>query len=170
MSMARFSMQEPKAFTGRTVLYWLLGFFAVIFAANAVFIWLALGSFPGVVVDSSYKAGQSYNRDIAAAKAQAARGWQVETVLSRTSEMNAYLEVTARDKTNAPLTGLSVSVVLKHPVYEGSDVAIELTERGSGVYAADIANVVAGNWNLVLEAKRGDERLFRSENRLFLKN
>ena len=53
MTMVQSNMKDPKAITGKTVLVWLLAFFGVIFTANAVFIYLALGSFPGVVVESS---------------------------------------------------------------------------------------------------------------------
>lgn len=170
MSMTGSEAQDPKAFTGRTILYWLLGFFGVVFAANAAFIWLALGTFPGVVVESSYQAGQVYNHDIAEAKEQSARGWQVDTDLSRTTELGAFLEVDARDKANAPLSGMVFTAVLKHPVYEGHDVSVELKETGSGHYTADLANVMSGNWTLFLEARKDGQRLFRSENRLFLKD
>jgi nitrogen fixation protein FixH len=170
MTMTNSNMQDPKAITGKTVLVWLLGFFAVIFTANAIFIWLALGSFPGVVVESSYKAGQAYNQDIAEAKAQSERGWQVEAGLVRTTETNARVEVSALDKANTPLAGLVFTATLRHPTHENGDVVVPLSEGSPGVYAAEVPRVSAGNWNLVLEARRGDTRVFRSENRAFLAN
>ncbi|WP_417670540.1 FixH family protein [Roseibium sp.] len=160
--------QGAKPFTGRTVLYWLLGFFAVIFAANAVFIWLAIGSFPGVVVESSYKAGQAYNQEIADAKAQAARGWQVSADLSRSADGIAYVKVEARDKDGAPLTGLSFVAYLKHPTHEGDDVELVLSEGESGVYSGEAGGLKPGNWNVIVEAESARERVFRSENRVFL--
>ena len=94
MTMVQSNMKDPKAITGKTVLVWLLAFFGVIFTANAVFIYLALGSFPGVVVESSYEAGQAYNQEIAAAKAQADLNWQVSTEFTRTSSADGKLVVT----------------------------------------------------------------------------
>jgi len=162
-------MQEPKTFTGKTMLIWLFAFFGVIFAANGVLFWLAETSFPGVTVDSSYKASQAYNQSIATAREQAARGWEVNAGLSRTSEAAAHLEVTALDKTKAPLTGLAFSATLQQLARDGS-ISVRLDDRGSGRYTADIADVSAGNWYLILEARSGDEQVFRSENRLFLKD
>ncbi len=168
--MTNMNAQDPKAITGKTVLIWLLGFFAVVFVANAIFLWLAFGSFPGVVVESSYKAGQGYNKDIAAAKAQAKLGWQVQTELSRTTTTNARLEVSAFDKSDAALTGLKFSATLQHPTHESGDISLTLVEDAAGKYSANVENVAAGNWNLILEAHSDDKRVFRSENRLFLKN
>lgn len=162
--------QDPKAITGKTVLVWLICFFAVIFAANAVLLYLALGSFPGVVVESSYQAGQNYNHDIAAAKAQAGLGWQVETGLVRTTETAARLDVTALDSSGVALSGLSFVAVLKHPTHEGVDISVVLAESRPGHYISVLSNVPAGNWLLEIEASKADKRLFRSENRLFLAN
>ncbi|MEJ8473317.1 FixH family protein [Roseibium algae] len=163
------SQVDPKAFTGRTVLFWLMGFFAVIFAANAVFIWLALGSFPGVVVESSYQAGQDYNQEIANARAQAERNWQVKADLSRSQGGSGFLKVHARDSTGAPLTGLSFMARLQNPTHDGDDVEVVLRESESGLYTGGAAGLSAGNWNVVIEANGADERLFRSESRIFLK-
>ena len=162
--------QDPKAITGKTVLVWLIGFFAVIFAANAVLLYLALGSFPGVVVESSYQAGQNYNHDIATAKEQAVLGWQVETSLVRTTETAARLDVTARDKSGAALSGLAFVAVLKHPAQEGVDVSVVLAESRPGHYVSVLGDLPAGNWLLEIEASKADKRLFRSENRLFMAN
>ena len=76
----------PRPVTGYTVLAWMVGFFAVIFAANGVFIYLAAGSFPGLEVSSAYKAGQEYNGEIAAAAAQSARGWNVSASAQRAGD------------------------------------------------------------------------------------
>lgn len=170
MTMTNSNMQDPKAITGKTVLMWLLGFFAVIFIVNGVFLWFAVGSFPGVVVESSYKAGQNFNQEVAAARAQAERGWQIEAGLARTVETNARIEVVALDKANSPLAGLLFTATLKHPTHESGDIVVPLSEGRTGVYAAEVPQVSAGNWNMVLEARSDGTRVFRSENRVFLAN
>lgn len=162
-------MHHRKAFTGKTMLLWLFGFFGVVFAANGVFVWLAESSFPGVTVESAYSASQAYNQSIASAREQAARGWEVDAGLSRTKETAAHLEVTALDRTGSPLSGLAFTATLQHPAHDGK-ISVMLDERGSGRYSADLSDVPAGNWYLVLEAKSGEERVFRSENRVFLKD
>ncbi|ADZ71629.1 FixH family protein [Polymorphum gilvum] len=159
-----------KPMTGRTVLLWLVGFFGVIFAANAVFLWVALGSFPGVVVESSYTAGQLYNQEIAAAREQAARGWAVEAGLDRSAGGTARIVVRARDGAGLPVTGVAFTARLNHPTRQGADHLILLQEEETGRFVGHTeASLDAGNWNLILEAEGGEGRVFRSENRLFLK-
>lgn len=168
MAQSSLSPRQPKPFTGWTVLFWLIGFFAVVFAANAAFVWLALGSFPGVVVESSYKAGQEYNHEIAVAKAQAERGWQVAADLRRSETGEAFVTVEARDRTGAPLTGLAFVASLKSPTHAGDDIEIALTESQSGVYSGTAGGLKPGNWNVEIQAESASERVFRSENRIFL--
>ncbi|MBN9669373.1 FixH family protein [Roseibium aggregatum] len=170
MEMVQSKVKDPKAITGRTVLIWLLGFFGVIFAANAVFIYLALGTFPGVVVESSYEAGQVYNEEIAAAKAQAELNWKVTSEFVRSGEAGGRLVVTAMDDKGVPLYGLSINALLRNPVHETADVAAVLNADGGGRYIANLENVPEGNWTLIVEIEKGGERKFRSENRIFLKN
>lgn len=168
MTMSHSGAEEPKAITGKTVLAWLLGFFGVVFTVNGVFLYMALGSFPGVAVESSYKAGQAYNQDIAASQAQVARGWTVETLVRRSGENAAEIFVTALDQDGTPLTGLQFSADLRHPTYEGFDRTAQLVETGPGQYRGTVADVNDGNWNLALNAVSGSDRVFRSQNRVFL--
>ncbi|GAB4577143.1 MAG: hypothetical protein Tsb0019_04810 [Roseibium sp.] len=169
MAMVQSNMKDPKAFTGRTVLFWLLGFFGVVFAANAVFIYLALGSFPGVVVESSYEAGQAYNEEIAAAKAQAALNWQVTSDFKGTGGDAGKIVVTALDADGAPLYGIELEALLRNPVNDAADVSVDFTADGGGRYIGEVGHVAPGNWTLVLQIRKGGERVFRSENRVFLK-
>ena len=62
-----------RRLTGRGVLLWLFAFFGVTFAVNGAFIYFAVSTFPGVEVASSYKAGQEFEGEIAAGRAQAER-------------------------------------------------------------------------------------------------
>jgi nitrogen fixation protein FixH len=168
--MVQPDMKDPKAITGRTVLAWLLGFFAVVFAANAVFIYLALGSFPGVVVESSYEAGQAYNSEIAAARAQEELKWQVSTEVVRTAGEGGKLVVTASDVDGTPLYGVTLNALLRNPVHEGGDVEVSLNADGGGRYIGTVDALADGNWTLILEIEEDGVRKFRSENRIFLKD
>ncbi len=61
------AMNDNNGFriTGRMVLFSLIGFFGLIFAANAVLIWLAVSTHTAVVVSSSYMAGLGYLAELA---------------------------------------------------------------------------------------------------------
>jgi len=169
MTIAQSNMKDPKPITGKTVLVWLLCFFGVIFTANGVFIYFALGSFPGVVVNSSYEAGQTYNREIAAAKAQADLKWQVSSEIARESSGATKLMVTAADAEGAPLYGIEIKAMLRHPAQETADMEAFLRADGGGRYIAELDSLPAGNWTLVLEIEQDGSRKFKSENRIFLK-
>ncbi len=160
-----------RPMTGWTVLIWLTGFFGVIFAVNGIFLWVALGSFPGTVVDSSYKAGQAFNNEVAAAREQASRGWQVGVHLERSIDGRAQIAINAEKADGSPVSGVTFEAKLMHPVAKGQDQTVDLIEGESGHYAALTPEpLAAGNWHLIIEAHGAEGRVFRSENKLFLKD
>ncbi len=155
--------------TGRTVLVWLGGFFLVIFAANAVFIWLAIGSFPGVVVESSYEAGLAYNREIASAKAQEDLGWTVDAHVEQRSDGTADLQITARDEAGNPLGGLAFTASFIRPAGIEPLHRVTLGEAEVGRYVGIAEGLAAGQWDLDIQAENDEGVAFRSRNRLFIK-
>lgn len=159
---------KEKRVTGRTVLIWLFGFFGAIFAANAVFIWLALGSFPGVAVESSYKAGLTYNEEIAASKVQAERHWDVEANVARRSDGTADVAVAASDESGSPLSGLVFTATFIRPASAEAYRTVALSEGESGRYVGIASGLSEGRWILELEAEGAQGVVFRSRNRMFL--
>jgi len=158
-----------KRLTGRAVLLCVLAFFGVIVGVNLLMMKLAIDTMPGLEVDSSYRAGNAYNAEIAAARGQSAREWQVAGHLRRDADGRAFLEVQARDRGGAPLTGLGFSAHLERPIDKRADRSVVLREQGVGIYRGEAENLAPGQWDLVLEAERGSERLFLSKNRVELK-
>jgi nitrogen fixation protein FixH len=168
MSMATTDRpRDGKPFTGRSMLVWLLSFFGVIFAANVALVWLALGSFPGLEVQSSYRAGQEFSQEVAAAAAQAARGWNVN-VWARRDGDRTTVTASFADKAKAPERDLVVTVKLQHPTDSRHDRTLVLAEVRPGVYEAVTAGLNAGSWTLIVDAAAAGERLFRSRNPVIL--
>ena len=64
--------------TGRMVLVCLIAFFGVVARRNALMIRAAVSTFGGVETASSYQAGLAFEREVAAARAQDERDWQVK--------------------------------------------------------------------------------------------
>jgi nitrogen fixation protein FixH len=157
-----------RPITGRTVLVWLIGFFAVIFAANAAFIYLAVSTFPGLEVASSYKAGQEFEAEVEAAHRQAERAWAVDGSAILGSE-GADVTVSFADRDGLVLAGLDVRATLAHTVDTAHDRSAVLAETAPGTYAAHLPDVTAGQWTLVIEASRRGERQFRSRNVVVLR-
>ena len=161
--------RAPRRLTGRAVLLYVLGFFGVVIAVNLVMMKLAIDTMPGLEVESSYRAGNAYNAAIAAAKDQSARQWRVDGHLERGADGRAFLEVEARDRGGAPITGLVFSAQLERPTDKRADRSVALIEQGSGIYRGEAENLAPGQWDVVLEAERGSERLFLSKNRVELR-
>lgn len=170
MTMVQSNMKDPKAITGKTVLAWFLGFFGVVFAANAVFLYLAFGTFPGVVVKSSYEAGQAYNEEIAASRAQDQLNWQVSADVARSGEAGGRVLVTASDAEGAPLYGVTIHALLRRPAQQAADLEVALTAQGGGLYLAELEQLAEGKWTLILEIEQDGKRKFKSESKVFLKD
>jgi nitrogen fixation protein FixH len=150
------------------VLISLLAFFAVVIGVNVVMMTLAISTMPGTEVESPYLAGIRYNAEISAARAQADRGWRMTSHIARDAGGRAVVTVEARDRSGTPLAGLAMSARLARPTDFRADHAITLTERSRGTYFGETADVVAGIWDLELEADRGADRMFLSKNRISL--
>ena len=159
---------KPRELTGRAVLFWLIGFFGLVFAVNAVMVKAATSTFGGVETQSSYKAGLMFEQEVAKAERQDARHWQVDGKLARDRAGEAVLDITARDEKGAPLTGLKAVARLAHPADERLDHVIELTRTGAGAFHGQ-AQAQAGQWELLFDLYRGDDRVFRSRSRVTLR-
>jgi nitrogen fixation protein FixH len=99
---------EEKTLTGRTALLSILAFFGVVMAVNVTMMTLAVETLRGTDVDNPYSAGLAYNKEISAARAQEARGWQVVAHVERQADRQSTIRVEARDgnirSIGAPIT------------------------------------------------------------------
>jgi nitrogen fixation protein FixH len=157
-----------RELTGRAVLLWFLGFFGVIFAVNGVLVQAATSTFRGMETGSSYKAGLLFKADVESAQRQDDRHWQVDGKLSRDQAGRAVLEFSARDGKGAALTGLTAAVRLSHPADASLDRTMELKLAGAGVFSG-VADAQPGQWELIVDLFRGDERVYRSRSRVTLR-
>ncbi len=158
---------RPRELTGRHVLIWLVSFFLVIFAINGALVRAAISTFGGVETASSYKAGLQFEHEVAVAGEQDARHWQVAGKLTRDAGGQAVLDITARDARGQALGGLTAVAKLAHPADERLDHVIEVTSSRAGAFHG-VAEAPAGQWDLVVDLYRGDQRLFRSQSRVTL--
>ena len=69
---------SANGIAGRHVLWGLIGFFGVIFAVNAIFVYAAEETFSGGDTSDPYRKGLDYNASARAAERQAERGWQTD--------------------------------------------------------------------------------------------
>jgi nitrogen fixation protein FixH len=150
--------------TGRHVLAILALFFITIFIANGALTYFALSTLHGSELENPYDASQSYNAAIAEARAQDGRGWTAG-ITARAEGQGERLIVEFRDREGARVPGLLVNARFGHPFDAALDRSVTLASEGAG-YEGVAAPIEPGRWNLVIEASRGSERLYRSENRI----
>jgi len=162
-------VQPRRPLSGRTVLIWLAAFFGVVIGVNVLMAKLAIDTMPGTDVDSAYQAGNAYNAQISAARDQDARHWRVRGSIRHDGDGRAVVEIEARDREGVPLKDLTFSVQLERPTDRRADRSLLLMERDAGVYSGEAVNVASGQWDLVLKADRGSQRVFLSTHRVLLK-
>ena len=152
---------RTRELTGRKVLLWLIGFFVLVFAVNAVMVHAAISTFGGVDTPSSYKAGQLFEGDVARAERQDALHWQVAGKLKRDGGGEAVLDISVRDAQGKPVTGLSADARLMHPADERLDHVIAVARIGAGQFHGE-SRAMPGRWQLIVDLYRDGNRMFRS--------
>ena len=159
--------RKPRELTGKHVLICFLGFFGLVFGANAVMVKAAMSTFGGVQTTSSYKAGLMFGQDIVRAEQQDALHWQVNGKLSRDSAGNAILDISVRDSKGVPMNGLAAQARLAHPADERRDHLIALDDASAGRFHG-VTQAEPGQWELIVDLYKGDARVFRSRSRVML--
>jgi len=159
---------QPREITGWTVLALMLAFFGVVIGVNAFMAHEALSTFSGVETDSSYRAGQTFERDVAMAKAQDAKHWQVDAKVTPTAGGGASLDIAARDAAGKPLAGMVATALFARPIDRQLDRSITVSEDAPGHFHG-VAEIPAGQWDLIIELSRQGDRLFRSKNRVVIR-
>jgi len=159
--------RKPRELTGRHVLLWMLGFFGVVFAVNAVMVRAATSTFGGLETQSSYKAGLMFEQEVARAERQDALRWHVDGKLKRASTGEAVLDVSVRDAQGAAVHGLAADAMLAHPADSRLDQVIHLARSGAGAFHGE-DRAQPGQWELIIDFYRGGERVFRSKSRVTL--
>lgn len=137
---------------GRRVLWYLLGGFGIVIAANVVLVVFSLSSWTGLETTHAYEQGLRYNDVLAATEAQAARGWSAKLRY----EAGEFI-VLLRDRDGNGIAGQRVAATFVRPTHEGFDQTVALKAQGDGRYGASVTLPMLGNWDVHVRAEgRGD--------------
>jgi nitrogen fixation protein FixH len=146
--------------------------FLVTIAVNATLVWVAVGTFSGLETEHPYERGLDYNRTLAAAHDQQARGWQVSlqvvpsaaaaSDVRRVSVVASFL-----DRDGRAIDGLAAAAAFLRPVRAADDVGVELVGEGGGRYEAELDLPLGGFWDVELTAT-GEPGQWHSRQRLRL--
>ena len=153
--------------TGKKVLAILVGFFSVIITVNMVMAYVAVTTFSGMQTQRPYEAGLKFNHAIAKAKVQQEQHWSVDTHIERAGDGKVRLTFALADQQGAAIVDQHLSVHLVSPVDSRNDAVFALVADGPGRYRG-VTQAGAGQWDLVIEAKRSEDAVFRSVSRVSL--
>jgi nitrogen fixation protein FixH len=139
--------------TGKHVLAITLAFFGVIIAVNVTMAVKAVGTFPGLEVENSYVASQTWDKEMAAQKAL---GWSLAEDYDAAAQ---ELRLTFTDSAGAPVQLADLKVLVGRPTEASDDTNPSFT-REAGVYVAKVP-LAPGKWMLHVEATAPDGTLYR---------
>ncbi len=157
-------IDETKGqFTGRHMLFLLVGFFAIIFLMNLVLTYFALGSWSGLLVRNGYDASQTYNQQIEQAREQDLLCWR-----SPFGTENGAGILRIVDRSGQPVRGLDITVAAARPTNEKEDRMLEFSENADGSYRGEAA-LSDGNWIIsILAEDTSTARIYRRRFRIFI--
>lgn len=120
--------------------------FAVVFAVNMLFVYLATKTHTGVVTEQAYEKGLAYNETLAKARAQDALGWQ-----SHAEVAAGVLRLSLVNDRGNPVQGAEVTAHFTHPVKRGQDASFPLAERAEGRYELAVPEAHrSGQWDVTM--------------------
>lgn len=148
------SNTPQKPLTGRRIFIYLLIFFGVITAVNAVFITKALQSNSGVVHDNPYERGLDYNKILDKREQQKALGWKGKTIFAEDTSSLVY---SLSDRSGQPVAGAKVVAHMLRPVQKGYDFSVDMVETSPGQYSAALKLPLKGAWKAHISVVSGGD-------------
>lgn len=136
--------------TGRKVLIITVSAFAVIIGVNVLMAVKAITTFPGLEVQNSYVASQTFEAERAA---QQKLGWSLAQDYA-----DGVLTLSFRDRDGLPVQVEGLTATLGRTTEAGADRQPDFTWTGTG-YAAE-ERLAPGKWMLLLEAFASDGTRF----------
>ena len=92
-----------------------VGFFVVVFGANAAMVAFALTTWTGVETDHPYEDGNAYQKILDAEHRQAELGWKVDLDFQAKNRDHAAVTVTMLERDSAPIRRAAVHVRFLRP-------------------------------------------------------
>lgn len=164
--MTQAAIQTAKRAPGWWYPWIFVGCMGIVVAVNSVLVYFALSSWTGLETRDHYGKGLVYNENLAAQRAQEARGWQVAlTVGAGTADRTFPVTVSFVDAQGAALTNVTGRLVARRPTHEGFDAEADLVDQGKGRYGAPLELGLPGQWDVRIIAQ-ADEAAFQRVDRI----
>lgn len=144
-----------------------VGFFGVVLLANGIMAAVAFSTWTGLKTSSAYQDGLAYNETLAKRTIQADLGWRVAVAVEQPSEGRARIAVEISDRDGQPILADRVRALLVRPTHSGFDQEAALEIAGEGRYEAQLALLLAGQWDVRLTVSRGRD-IFETHRRIMV--
>ena len=148
-----------RELTGAKVFAILACFFGVIIAVNVLLAVKAVQTFPGLEVENSYVASQTFDKDMAAQKAL---GWTLDYGYS-----GGHMTLAFRDAAGRPVAVQGLTALVGRVTETAQDQTPNFT-LAEGVYTAPVT-LDGGRWMIMVEAKANDGTRFHQRLSLVVK-
>lgn len=154
----RYSQDNPEAMRNPWILGG-LGLIGVFLLVNAVFIYYAITTSPGLVTEDYYDKGRNYEDNVLKIiAAQNALQWETKlavpgSILIHQPDMFRFSAVDSR---GLPIMDADVSLVAYRPSDADADFKVRLNQVAPGQYQASIAFPLPGIWDLNITVLDGD--------------
>ena len=147
--------------TGTKVLIFTTSAFAVIIAVNLLLAYKAIATFPGLEVENSYVASQTWDAE---KKAQDLLGWQLAPSYDPDAQT---LNLTFTDAAGGAVQVARLDVLVGRTTEAKDDLRPQFVDS-MGTYSAK-APLAPGKWMMLVEAYAADGTLFRQRIDLMVK-
>lgn len=143
---------------------WVLGlilFLCVFLIMNAIFIYLAFRQPPNLVVKDFYERGQDYHVTQKQIEREKQLGWSGMILVPAKIRVNHKhnIEVIIQGKNSSVLTLDTVEFHAYRPSDSRADFMAIMQQKSVGNYETDIQFSLPGVWDVIVEAKQGDDKL-----------
>jgi nitrogen fixation protein FixH len=152
--------KAPREITGWHVLAIFVTFFAVIIAVNITLAWRAVSTFPGLEVENSYVASQTFDAE---RTAQLALAW---TMTPTYDPEHGVLRLAFVDANDRPVIVKDLDVLVGRTT-EASDDMVPQFALQDGIYVAP-AVLARGKWMMAVAAHAADGTLFHQRIDLYV--
>ncbi|MBI1170304.1 nitrogen fixation protein FixH [bacterium] len=161
--MAQAIEKPVRPFTGKHMLALTLSFFGVIIAVNIGLAYKAITTFPGLEVDDSYVASQTFDQE---KSAQEALHWHVRQGYDH-AKRQLVLDFT--DVNGKPVTLRDISVLVGRPTEAAQDQHPVMQQGADGAYAAAL-ELPLGKWMLQIVGHAQDGTLYQARTFFYVRS
>lgn len=152
-----------RPFTGWHMLALTLSFFGVIIAVNVGLAYKAVTTFPGLEVNDSYVASQTFDQE---KTAQEALHWHLKQGYDRSAKQ---LSLDFTDVAGTAVTLKDIDVLIGRPTEAAQDQHPAVTQGEGGTYVA-AADLPLGKWMLQIVAHAQDGTLYQARTFFYVRD